>query len=313
MIPLRKDLQHAGSQINLFVSNLPKRPYSTDSLDCGLRVRCIETAITRRYIQANNPNSKLWLMFDVDRATAPDELTEDRGLPPPNLFVQNPVNKHAHVLYSLDIPVHLNASSSPKPIRFAGAVDCALSLSMDADAGYSGLIVKNPVHEHWRTYSMAQMPYSLGELSDYVDLDVYQDKRKHLPAIGLGRNCTLFDKTRMWAYKAIRAYVGDFNAWHDHVVKRASLYNVDFDSPLPLSEVKALSKSIAKWTWKRFSPEQFALIQAARGRKSGESRRQQSLFRRTRAIQLLDDGQTYQQVADAFNVSRRQVIRWKQG
>jgi hypothetical protein len=41
--------------------------------------------------------------------------------------------------------------------------------------------------------------------------------------------------------------------------------NMQFPEALKLSEVRAIAKSVAKWTWRRFSEEQFAQIQAARG------------------------------------------------
>jgi hypothetical protein len=300
-----------NAQISLFINALPKRPYCMIEKGAGIVVRDIKQAIQRPYIQANKPNCKTWLMFDVDRATSPENITDDLNLPPPNLFIQNPLNGHAHVLYSLDVPLHNNECSSRKAIRFAAAVDCSLSAAMGADARYSGLITKNPVHERWRTIQSNAMPYSLGELSDYVDLSPYNDKRKRLPEVGLGRNCTLFDKSRAWAYSARRnGSWQDFNQWADAVLRKALTYNSDFGQPLPGSEVKAIAKSISKWTWANITPQAFARIQSARGRKSGESRRQGRLFKLTRAMQLLDDGYTQMEVAAMLEVSDRQIRTW---
>ncbi len=301
-------------QISLFFNSLPKRPYCMIDKGCGIVIRNVKQALEMPYIQPNKPNSKTWLMFDVDRPTSPEQITDDLNLPAPNLFIQNPQNGHAHVLYSLDVPVHHNESSSRHAIRFAAAVDCGLSAAMKADAGYVGLITKNPVHERWRTYQGSPAPYSLGELSDYIDLTAFNDKRKHLPEVGLGRNCTLFDKTRTWAYKARRnGEWADFNQWSGAVLDKVMTYNAVFSQPLPLSEVKAVARSIAKWVWANITPQTFARIQSARGRKSGESRRQVRLFKLSRAMQLLDDGYTQVEVAAMLEVTRRTVIRWNNG
>ena len=300
-----------NQQISLFVNSLPKRPYCMVEKGRGVVIRDVSQALKLPYIQPNQPNSKTWLMFDVDRRTSPEQITDDLNLPAPNLFIQNPQNGHAHVLYSLDVAVHHNESSSRHAIRFAAAVDCALSSAMGADAGYVGLITKNPVHERWRTYQGSAMPYSLGELSDYVDLKAYNDKRKHLLEVGLGRNCTLFDKTRTWAYQARRnGEWQDFKQWAGAVLDKVMTYNGCFSQPLPLSEVKAVAKSIAKWVWANITPQTFARIQSSRGIKSGAARRQGRVLKLNRALQLLDDGYTQMEVAAMLEVSDRQIRTW---
>lgn len=300
-----------SAQLALFRRNVPKRPYCSNHLGQGLIIRDSERALGKRYIQHNHPNSKLWLVYDVDRRTSPEEIEHDLNMPPPNLFVQNPENGHAHVFYSLNVPVHINENSSQKALRFAGAVDCGLSVSVRADAGYSGLISKNPLHEHWRTVSYNPAPYSLGELSDYVDLDVYGDRRRNLPDIGLGRNCTLFDRTRKWAYRErLKGNWATLTEWQNAVLDYVIRHN-DFDAPLPISEVKSIGNSVAKWTWRNITPSGFSQVQSGRGKRSGKARATQAQFRRQRALQLLSEGKTQRIVADIMGVSERQVRNWK--
>jgi len=306
--------QDRQRQLNIFTSNLPKRPYCTDDFAHGLIYCRSSDALQKRYIQPNKPNERLWLMYDVDRATSPDELTDDLGLPPPNLFIQNPANQHAHVLYSLEVPVHMNDHSSYKAIKFAGAVDCGLSVSMGADAAYVGLITKNPLHKDWRTIQCAPMPYDLPELSDFVDLDLFKDRRVNLPEVGLGRNVNLFNRTRKWAYRARNNGWPDFKTWHEAVLMQTAGYNntkyfteETTRSELPHNEVRATANSIAKWTWHNFSTQDFSAIQAARGRKSGAARREQAKFKEKRALQLLNDGLTQVDVAQKLKISTRQI------
>ncbi|MFY2365656.1 replication initiation protein, partial [Klebsiella pneumoniae] len=70
------------------------------------------------------------------------------------------------------------------------------------DMANSGLICKNPLHQHWLVQVWERRLYDLASLSDYLDLSSYNG-RKSLPEYGVGRNCTLFEKKRLWAYKAI--------------------------------------------------------------------------------------------------------------
>lgn len=271
-----------SAQLKLFQDSLPRKPYCTDELSSGLHIRAKDQAARARYVQHNEPNSMLWLAFDIDRPTYPEEAY-DLGLPLPNVWVQNPVNCHAHLLYSLSVPVHLNPDSSPKAQRFAAAVDVAMTLKLEADAGYAGLICKNPLHKHWNTIALNDDSYDLSYLADFLNLDFAKDTRKNLPAIGLGRNVTLFDRTREWTYKEVRKWrESDFNAFYNAVMCKAIAYN-DFSSPLALSEVTATAKSIAKWTWKQDgrAKAQFIVRQSYKGKlggiASGKSRRVDSV------------------------------------
>ncbi|WP_443612377.1 primase C-terminal domain-containing protein, partial [Acinetobacter pseudolwoffii] len=57
--------------------------------------------------------------------------------------------------------------------------------------------------------------------------------------------------------------------WEKAVYAQISAINNGFEEPLPLSEVKATAKSIAKWVWQRFSYGDFSEIQSKRGAKGG--------------------------------------------
>jgi hypothetical protein len=253
----------------------------------------------------------LWLAFDIDRPTYPDEAYE-MGLPVPNIWIQNPDNRHAHLLYSLSVPIHLNPDSSPKAQRFAASVDIAMTLKLDADAGYAGLICKNPLHKHWNTHTLNDQSYDLSYLADFVDLDFAKDKRKNLPEIGLGRNVTLFDRVRMFSYKEVRSHrTSDFRSFYDTILNKAVAYN-DFRVPLGISEIKSTAKSISKWVWARDGRAEEAFIkrQSFKGKRSGEARLALSADKREQAIELSKGGMTVREIGELLGVHYSTVSRW---
>lgn len=257
-------------QLDLFEQHLPNKPYCTDSLPAGLVVRDKMQAMTKQYIQPNGPTHLYWMPFDVDRPTASFDW-DDRHCPPPNIVVMNPDNGHAHLLYGLEVPVRKAPDAQLKPLRYAAAIEYGILEKLEADYGYAGLIVKNPIHKHWSVHCPQAAPYSLDMLADYVDLK-HIDYRKKPADYGLGRNVTVFNSLRHWAYRAVLQDWKTFDVWHQACKERARNYNT-FPSPLPESEIRATAKSVARFTWENFDAATFSAIQAARGRKSGEARR----------------------------------------
>lgn len=297
-----------SQQLALFRDSLPKKPYCSDDLDAGLLIRNVDHAVTMRYIQPNHPNSKLWLLFDIDRATGPEEITDDLNLPAPTFFVQNPANQHAHALYALETPVHLNPESSIKAMRFAGAVDAAFSSALDADAAYTGLICKNPANEHWRTYALGDR-YDLSDLSEYVELGK-QDRRKRLPEVGLGRNVNAFDRLRIWAYRAIRQGWPNLRQWQAACLDRCVAYNTQIDVPLDFKEVQGIAKSVSKWTYKHMSATGFSAVQSARGRRGGLAKGAANENKRASARLMASNGLNHTQIAFKLGVHRNTIRNW---
>jgi hypothetical protein len=214
-------------------------------------------------------------VYDIDRNGAALDWS-DRNAPPPTIVAQNPDNGHAHLIYGLDVPVRTAPGAKTGPLRYAAAVDCALRALLGADHGYSGLICKNPLHPHWRVVEWEPRLYELGDLDSWLDLNAYADRRKRLPAYGLGRNCNLFEYLRCWAYRAIRQGWPEYGRWFEACLVRAEGYDVaEFAGTkagrLPASEVRATAKSVARYTHRHFSPEGFRAYQAASGRKGGKA------------------------------------------
>jgi len=324
------------SALERFLEHLPARPYCTDDLTTGLKIRPKATAARAVYIQPNGPGMLWWLIYDVDREAA--ALAWEMGdLPPPNHAAINPVNAHAHLAYLLTNGVCLTDAAHQHPIRYAAAVQRAMALKLEADPAYTGLITKNPAHERWKVWDIHGQSYTLGELAEYVDLQHPANQVNLIPgeALGLGRNCTLFHEGRIWSYRAIRDYWAPdgLPRWSSAVLERLLALNGQFQSPLLHAEVKATAKSIAQWTWNRFNPAGLQKlirrthtpeIQAKRGGKatnqaqiaalggvaSGQARRRSSEQERATARIMAAQGKSTRQIGAEIGVDHSTVVRW---
>lgn len=280
------------NQIELFRQSLPERPYCADEFPLQM-IRDKASAMRRRYIQPNAPWDLRWLLYDVDRETSLWDWQEKR-VAAPNIVAMNRDNGHAHLFYGLAVPVHERfGGRRPKdhPLRYAASIDVAMTEALEADPGYVKHLAKNPLHDSWHVQTFQDVPYELGWLADYLDLEPYRDKRRNLPEIGLGRNCTLFDRVRMWAYREIRGIWQDslglwtYDLWFASVVKKAEIVNMEFTPSLPHSEVKATAKSIARYVWEHMTPEGFRAWGDNRRAKSLKVRRAKAQERREMIIE----------------------------
>lgn len=232
-----------------FYEKLPKKPYCSDDLGRGVVIRPKRTAIQKPYIQHNPPCFVSSLVFDIDRQDAYFAWS-DANLPQPTWIAKNRQNNHAHIGYMLATPVCTTHQARQNVIQYLAKIEQAYSLALGADQGYTRLITKNPCHEAWENHTFGVQPYDLNYLADFVELqELTTDLRE---VSGLGRNCAMFDTVRKWAYKAIREHRGStFDVWLGEVINMAISVNGAFLEPLPYSEVKATSKSIARYCWKK--------------------------------------------------------------
>ena len=248
--------------------NLPLKPYCTDDLG-NLVIRPRQTAVKMRYIQHNPPCMTHFICLDIDHEHGAMRWAEEY-LPPPRWTSQNPKNGHAHIVYELKTPVCTSEHGSRKALEYLAKIQAGLVRATRADVGYTNFITKNPMHEHWRTEVWTKEAYELNYLADFVDLRPLTSTEKEY---GLGRNCSLFDTVRHWAYSAIREHRGKtWEQWYNSVLKHAQNANMMFLEPLPYSEIKATAKSIAKFCWKRdaYHYSEFIYRQAIKGSKGGK-------------------------------------------
>lgn len=298
------------AQLDLFRSNLPSKARCCDDFDVDNKVRFLKNAIKKRYIQPNGFNSMQWLIFDIDHPICPDSLRNDYLVPDPTLFVSNPKNGHAHLFYLLKTAVHKNSHSSQKAIQFAAAIEFGLATKLDADMGYVGLLAKNALHSEWRVLHTVPKAYELSELAESVDTTLLNKPLKERLNYGLSRNCSMFEEVSKWAYKAIRQGFPDYEQWHNAVLSRTEMLNQQLEKPMTHSEYKHVAKSVAKWTFNRFSEQGFSEWQSVQGKKGGIAKGKAYEDKRTQARLLRAKGNTYQSIADEIGASKRSIITW---
>lgn len=299
-------------QLELFnPKRLPQAPYCTTGKGNAVVIRRLSSALKNPLLQINLPFLTWWLVFDVDQPQA-GLAWEDAGLPLPTWCAVNPENGHAHIVYALSIPVKTAEASNLKALRYLAAVYDAMASKMQADKQYSGLLTKNPTHKQWRTFWGCRTPYELGELAEYIDLKNITPSADS-DQCGYGRNCTLFDSLRKWAYVAVRQYRGDkVMLWREAVATQAIKLN-QFAVPLDGKETLGIGKSVAKWVWARDAEAEATFIarQKAKGAKGGKAKGAVNFNKRVAAEALRADGYTQQEVAEVLGVSQRTISNWE--
>ena len=265
--------QLSGGQYPLFsydfYERLPKKPYCADYLGYTF-IRARSKAALKKYIQVNHPNYHHFIVIDIDRKGAVLAWS-DVNFHAPNLSVKNRKNAHAHLIYFLKFPVCTTAFENIKMIKYFAAIESALTDRLGGDPAYAGVLAKNPLNLFWETTVWNETHfYTLDELADSLDLKGHP--RRNELAIGVGRNCQTFEDVRKWSYKAIRRYWSPnyYDAWYEAVLSHCEKVNTKFIEPLPQSEIRAMAKSITKWTYSRFTPSGFSEYQAKAGSKGGK-------------------------------------------
>lgn len=266
---------------------LPRRPLATDDPTTGLTRTSRTQALDRRLIETNPTALTSLLAVDVDHPDALIRALWDRADWLPTVITENPGNGHAHAIWALTAPVATTEYAHRRPLALAAAVTEGLRRSVDGDPAFGGLITKNPLNGNWSTHWVTSHTYGLNELAGHLDdADLmppasWRRARRRNP-IGLGRNCTIFETARTWAYREARHHWGDPDGLHRAIATTVRDLNAGFSDPLPSSETRAIATSIHKWIttksriWKdgpATYEATFITIQSARGKKSGQKRR----------------------------------------
>lgn len=265
-------------QLALFgASYRPQRPLCGPSKSGPYRRRERASALSESaYIEVNPLCIQSLIVTDVDAGDVAG-LAQLVGLPPASWAVRtrNAIGS-GHIGYALASPVVLTDAAHRRPINLLSRVEWGIRDVLGGDTAYAGRIMKNPISpgvfqdtlwpqdEIFPTYTLRELASSLADLGA---LPSPGDSRPRQS--GVGRNIDVFDRTRAWAYRAIKRYWNSgFSEWDEVVHAKARILNLDLERegriPLPDREILHLSRSISKWVWSRFTPESFSDIQAQR-------------------------------------------------
>ncbi|MGQ5525461.1 replication initiation protein [Chitinimonas sp. PSY-7] len=248
----------SGTALHRVMIEAPYLPRCSDD-KTATRVRPREYAIRYPYMQVNRPGFVSWLIFDLDHKKA--MIWEDAGLPAPNLIVRNRSTGHSHLYYAIP-PVCTTEAARPKPVQYMKAVYEAFAARLEADTSFhSGPVAKTPGHPWWLTHEIHNHVYELGELADYVELASSNPwgKGPNLDAVSHSRHCILFEQLRFYAYSIVNREreKGSYHTFNRLLEAFAhnknSFRNQGFLDNLPLSSIKATVKSVARWTWDRYT------------------------------------------------------------
>lgn len=286
-----------GQQLELFqdfrTAYKPQKPLCSNNKSGPYKRRSKNVALNSYMFIESNPHAlQSLIVLDVDH---PDKfIYEEHSIAPPSYQVQNLFTHSYHAVYGLTTPVVLTDAARRPPVNLLARVETGLRRAFEADEGYTGRITRNPLSTNYqattwgvnddttshnmRTY---QLKYLANQLSEAKLLPRWNDKKALKNSI-VGRNVTLFDTTRQWAYSAIRNYWSDpEHIWHEVVHAYAHNKNLgaiadQWGAPLPDTEVKHLARSVSKWVHRRFTPEKFTKHQQQAQKATVSARRQKT-------------------------------------
>lgn len=237
----------------------------TNNLSLGLHSEEKTLGVRNRYIQINHQNLTKMMVFDVDN---PVSLYDWKYLdiPVPNLIIINPKNQHCHMVYLLDYSNFICRSENGrlKDILIYQAIYNELCTRLNADPRYVQKIMKNPFHNSWNTQVLHDDTYTFEDFAKYVDFKSIKSfegsvarSEESFMREQEGRNCTVFERTRFYAYAVLKSFNFGFSSedsqnFYNAVFNYAEDINQEFESPLGIREIRATVKSIVNWTLMHF-------------------------------------------------------------
>jgi hypothetical protein len=246
-----------GSALNRILIEAPYMARCSDD-KTATRIRPREYALRYPYMQINRAGMVSWLIFDLDHANA--LIWDEAGVPAPNLIVRNRASGHSHLYYAIP-SVCTTESARAKPIQYMKAVYTALASRLNADPDYnSGPVAKTPGHPWWNTTELHSHVYELGELADAVELTVKPwGAGPKLDQVSHSRHCIMFEQLRFFAYSIVNREreLGSFDSFtrslEAYAYNHNSFHKQGFSESLPLSSIRATVRSVARWTWERYT------------------------------------------------------------
>ena len=225
----RRTKKTTPTQLDLFANNLPHKPYCTDEKG-WLQVRKKATAIGKNTYSTTSLALCIgWFMTAITREhlTTLDKpaSSSQHRCHEPSQWEQSPVLQTGRPYICTSDHARL------KPMQLLAKIDFVMTEQLEADAGYQGFISKNVLHKHWQVQEVNQHAWNLADFLEWIDLPKRLPKRAKTQ--GLGRNCTMFEQARWWAYSQVLSYrlAGDSGGFHDAVLRYCETINEGFPVP----------------------------------------------------------------------------------
>lgn len=257
--------------LEVYRSKLPKKPYHTNNYSFGKQVGPVSSAIKSIYLQPNSLTHKYFMIFDLDSEMSVLDWS-DKGLPAPHLIVRNLDNGRSHLTYILNTSVKTDVRGLLKPIKYCSDVEHGLAVRIGADMNYNGLLTKNPFNTSaFKVFSFQDEPYDLDYLNEFVDKDLVRHqreakKKKNVEdGFASGRNCTLFETLRLWAYSNWHRF--HQAELHAEILDQAMMFNT-FECPLGMNEVRTIADSVYRFIIQHFSIERLNELKSERAKQS---------------------------------------------
>ncbi|NNC22869.1 hypothetical protein HKX42_03300 [Salinisphaera sp. USBA-960] len=317
-----------------FFSNLPHKPYCSDDLQYGLEILPKKHVSEKKYVQFNPPGITRYICLDIDG----DALgaLDTAIAPQPNIITLNssirPGEKgpRGHLLYELQTPVNTGKNGRLPPRKLLHSVKRGLTGLLGADIGYQHFITKNPLSPQFNGIPIHDKKWELLELLDWIPDELTKARTPTTSESALGRNSALFRSSRHFAYSIVGGYKerGQRDGFEDAVFQFAYRANQLFSDPLGEKEVRAITKSISKWSWNSYDPsrpyrlgiltpeqKQFSGTerQAIGAHHTNSKRREESGSKLQAAIDSVKesaDNPTQKRVAEKSGLSLRTVKRY---
>jgi hypothetical protein len=262
--------------LHLAIARAPAHPLCTEDFAQGVWRQPQEQALLLPYVQLNSRSVVGILTVDNDHSYSRLAI-KDSGLPAPNYGVLNPQNGRGHWSWVFRAPVPIQAGASAKTLHALAAAERGIVEVTKSDASFGGNLTKSPLSDKWALELCSPHLYELGDLIAALPTASMRWKPRPVNAHGYSRNCWVFDELRRLAYgkhgvRWFKTAGASVDAFTTHLFGIAQHLNAEFPQPLSMSELRSLSKSIAKWTWLHFNPEKLSAIQSRRGARGAAKR-----------------------------------------
>ena len=244
------------------------------------------------------------------------------AVPTPNISIYRRASGHAHAIYTLRRPVHRGDQARPHPLSILGRCSEWLCGALQADAGFTGVLVANPTHADYETIWNRTRPYTLAELRGFIP---HGWRRPRVAHTDVGRNSDL--------HRALLRFAGV----EDRTDAEVELYahqlwrSIDVSAPhaFTVVELGDIIRSVlryrAQWRARGWHRPGWLAARAAGGRnntteqqaakgrigglRSGEARRSRTEERDERIIEHLDTGLSTREVARLVGLSQARVVQ----